>query len=141
MMKGNRILFFSIARIAFMLVIIVATALAVQRSGVAQTAEEVDPFYLNLLDEGRVLYHNGDPAGAVENLTVACFGFLDSPARLLEGYVYLALCHDLLKNDDKVRFYILEIRRLKLEDHMTDSGLPEDVARKYTDVSLKVGRS
>jgi hypothetical protein len=141
MMKGNRIVFFSVARIAFLFVIIGSAGFAIPQPEVTQTAEEVDPFYMNLLDEGRVLYRNGDPAGAVEDLTVACFGFLDSPARLLEGYVYLALCHDQLKNDDKARFCIQEIRRLKLEDHMADSGLPEDVAGKFADLALKVGRS
>lgn len=141
MMKGNRILALSIARIAFLLVFIGSAGFAIPRPELARTAEEVDPFYMNLLDEGRALYRDGDPAGAVEDLTVACFGFLDSPVRLLEGYVYLALCHDQLKNDDKARFYIQEIRRLKLEDHMADSGLPEEVAGKFTNLALKVGRS
>jgi len=141
MMKGNRVLVLSIVRIALILVTIGAAGLAVPRPGAAQIAEEVDPFYLNLLDEGRALYRDGDPVGAVEDLTVACFGFLDSPTRLLEGYVYLALCHDQLKNDDRVRFYIQEIRRLKLEEHLAESGVPEDVAGKYADLALKVGRS
>jgi hypothetical protein len=141
MMKGNRISASSLGRIALVLLVIGATGLAAPRHGAAQTAEEVDPFYLNLLDEGLALYGDGDPAGAVEDLTVACFGFLDSPVRLLEGYVYLALCHDQLKNDDKARFYIQEIRRLRLENHRTASGLPEDVVKKFADLALKSSRS
>ena len=140
-MKGNRTLSSSLARIAFALAVVGFAGLAVPPPGRAQTAEEVDPFYLNLLDEARALSRDGNPAGAVENLTVACFGFLDSSARLLEGYVYLALCHYQLQDNDKAKFYILEIRRLNLEEHMADSGLPEAVARKYADLALKVSRS
>ncbi len=123
------------------LVIILFAILAVPAPAPAQIADAVDPFYLNLLDGARSLYRDGSLAEAVEDLNIASFGFLDSPARLLECYVYLTLCHHELRNSDKVKFYVSEIKRLKLEEHMAASGLPEDLAKKYAEIALKTSRT
>ncbi len=107
----------------------------------AQTADTVDPFYENLLEEGRFLYHNGKPAEVIENLQIAFFGFLDHPNRLLECYVYLTVCYFQQKNYEKARYYALEIKKLKLEDHMAEAKLPEDLAKKYAEISPKLVKS
>lgn len=110
-------------------------------SGAAQKAEDVDPFYLNLLDEALAHYREGQIAEAAEDLTVACFGFLDCPPRLLQGYVYLTLCHHRMRDLKLTRFYVQEIKKLKLEEHWSGSGVPEDVIRQYAEIALKVKRS
>jgi len=107
----------------------------------AQTADTVDPFYENLLEEGRFLYQNGKPAEVIENLQIAFFGFLDHPNRLLECYVYLAVCYFHQKNYEKARYYVLEIKKLKLENHMAEIKLPEDLAKNYAEISVKLVKS
>ena len=118
-----------------------ASGLLLPLPGTAQKAEDIDPFYLNLLDEALAHYREGQVAEAAEDLTVACFGFLDSPPRLLQGYVYLTLCYHRLRDLELTRFYVQEIQRLKLEEHWSASEVPEDVIRQYAEIALKVKRS
>ncbi len=55
------------------------------------TAQAADPFYLNLLRDGKAAQTRGDLETAIWDLEVACFGLLDEPALLAEGLVHLAL--------------------------------------------------
>jgi hypothetical protein len=107
----------------------------------AQTIDSVDPFYENLLEQGRVLYQNSKPAEVIENLEIAFFGFLDHPNRLLECYVYLAVCQFQQKNYEKAKYYVLEIKKLKLESRMAEVKLPEDLTKKYAEISPKLVKS
>jgi len=104
----------------------------------AQAAPQEDPFYKKLLDEGKYFYENKNYAGAIEDFGIAFFGYLGNPPRLLECYVYLAACSFEQKNYDKARYYIEEIRRLKLEDHTKAANLPEDLTKRYQDIVGKL---
>jgi TolA-binding protein len=104
----------------------------------AQTAPQEDPFYKKLYDEGKYFYQNKNYAGAIEDFGIAFFGYLDNQPRLLECYVYLAVCHFELKNYEKTKYYIEEIRRLNLEEHAKAADLPEDLAKKYQEIVGKL---
>ena len=107
----------------------------------SQVTESVDPFYENLLEEGRFFYQEGKTAEVIENLEIAYFGFLDSPPRLAECYIYLTVCHFQQKNLEKAKYYHNEIKRLKLEQQMAAAKLPENLAKKYAEVAAKLGKS
>jgi tetratricopeptide (TPR) repeat protein len=103
-----------------------------------QTAPQEDPFYKKLYDEGKYFYQNKNYAGAIEDFGIAFFGYLDNPPRLLECYVYLAVCHFEQKNYEKAKSYVEEIRRLKLEEHTKAANLPEDLAKRYQEIVGKL---
>jgi tetratricopeptide (TPR) repeat protein len=106
----------------------------------AQTTPQEDPFYKKLYDEGKYFYQNKNYAGAIEDFEVAFFGYLDNQPRLLECYVYLAVCHFELKDYEKTKYYVEEIRRLNLEDHLKAANLPEDLAKRYREIVGKLSR-
>ena len=135
-MRGNELKSLSVVLAGLLLLGLIAPSILA-----AQTADTVDPFYENLLEEGRILFQNGKPAEVIENLQIAFFGFLDHPNRLLECYVYLAVCHFQQKNYEKARYYVLEIKKLKLEDHMAEVKFPEVLAKKYAEISPKLIKS
>lgn len=54
-------------------------------------SQAADPFYLNLLRDGKAAHARGELEDAIWNLRVACFGMLDEPALLAEGLVALSL--------------------------------------------------
>ena len=107
----------------------------------AQATEAVDPFYENLLEEGKFFFQEGKTAEVIENLEIAFFGFLDSPPKLAECYIYLAVCHFQQKNLEKARYYQSEIKRLKLDQQTAALKLPEVLAKKYAEVAAKLGKS
>ena len=107
----------------------------------SQVTESVDPFYENLLEEGRFFYQEGKTAEVIENLEIAYFGFLDSPPRLAECYIYLTVCHFQQKNLEKARHYLSEIKRLKLDQQTASLKLPENLAKKYAEAAAKLDKS
>ncbi len=129
----------SVCLLGVFLAFLLATASLLPLS--AQVAESVDPFYENLLEEGRFFYQEGKTAEAIENLEIAFFGFLDSPARLAECYIYLTVCHFQQKNIEKARYYLSEIKRLKLDQQTAALKLPENLAKKYAETAAKLGKS
>lgn len=104
----------------------------------AQASEQEDPFYRKLYDEGKYFYENKNYAGAIEDFEVAFFGYLDNLPRLLECYVYLTVCHFQLKNYEKAKSYVDEIRRLKLEKYIKEANLPGDLVKKYEEIVTKI---
>jgi hypothetical protein len=126
---------------SFFSLLAVLLAFASHHPLASQVTESVDPFYENLLEEGRFFYQEGKTAEVIENLEVAYFGFLDSPARLAECYIYLTVCHFQQKNLEKAKYYHNEIKRLKLEQQMAAAKLPDNLAKKYAEVAAKLGKS
>jgi len=100
----------------------------------AQAAEEVNPFYLKLFEEGKFEFQSGNLPAAVKDFEIAFIGFLDSPARLLECYVYLTVLHCDLKNVDKSKFYFHEIKKLKLQTYLTAISPPSPLMKKFSDL-------
>lgn len=100
----------------------------------AQAVEEVNPFYLNLFEEGKFEFQSGNLPAAVKDFEIASIGFLDSPARLLECYVYLTVVHNDLKNADKSKFYFNEIKKLKLQTYLTAISPPSPLMKKFSDL-------
>jgi len=66
-------------------------AVSLAGPGLTAPAEAVDPFYENLLTEGRLAFARGDHAGASKRFRIACFGLLDEPIRLADCRTRLAL--------------------------------------------------
>jgi len=102
--------------------------------------EEVDPFYLKLSEDGKYFFQNGEYEGAVKNFEVAFFGFIDNPQKRLECYVYLTVAHFKLKNAEKAKYYLDEIRRLKLQEHLASAHLPTDLLDEYTEITSRFSR-
>jgi tetratricopeptide (TPR) repeat protein len=141
MRLNNRVCSFtSSSRITQSLLITLALALALSSLPLAAQDPQIDPFYLNRLEEGKSLYLAADYAGSLESLKVASFGFLDLPEKLLECYIYLLLDYHALKNEERVVFYRQEIRRLKLEDKLPSLDLPPAVRTRYNEINAALAR-
>jgi tetratricopeptide (TPR) repeat protein len=106
----------------------------------AQVPEQVDPFYKKLFEDGKYFYQSGDYAGAASNFGVAFFGFVGNPPQLLECYIYLEVCFAQLKNAEKAKYYYDEIKRLRLQSHLKNLKLPEDLEVKYLEVNAAFAR-
>ena len=105
-----------------------------------QVTEQEDPFYKKLYNEGKYFYENKNFAGAIQDFEIASFGYVDNLPRLLECYVYLAICQFQQKNYEKTKFWIDEIKRLKLEDQLKTVKLPEDLAKKFQEIVSKLNK-
>jgi tetratricopeptide (TPR) repeat protein len=106
----------------------------------AQSRNQVDPFYLKLFEDGKYFYRNADYPEAIENFEIAFFGLLDSPAKLLECCIYLAVCHNLVKNTEKAKYYRDEIARLNLQGHLKTNDLPKELADTYLELDSYFAR-
>ena len=106
----------------------------------AQTTEQVDPFYLDLLRDGKYFYENGDYDGAIENFKVAFFGFLENPPKLTECFLYLTVCYYLIKDTEQAKYYYDEIKRLKLEEHLEGINPPQSLLDKYHEIDAYFSR-
>jgi len=108
--------------------------------GFSQVAEQVDPFYTKQLEEGKFLYQSGKFAEAAQCFEIAAFGFLDSPASLLESYLYLEACHFQTKNVDKAKYYADAMKRLKLEAQIASLNLPAPLTDKHREIAAYFSR-
>lgn len=106
----------------------------------AQSRNQVDPFYLKLFEDGKYFYQNADYPKAIENFEIAFFGLLDSPAKLLECYIHLAVCHNLVKNTEKAKYYRDEITRLNLQGYLKTIDLPKELADRYLELDSYFAR-
>ncbi len=114
--------------------------LAAPRALCAQVPEQIDPFYKNLLEEGKSLYQKGDLEGSAKCLEIAFFGYLDYPAQVLECNVYLLIDHYGLKNEERAGYYRREIRRLNLESQFSKLALPPAVKARYDEINAAFAR-
>ena len=109
---------------------------AAQENPVAK-ADAVDPFYRNLYEDGKDAFERGALQEAVEDFEIASFGYLDDPPRMLECYIYLAVGLFDLKDFDKCKAALEEIRRLDLETHMATAGPSESLLKRFREVQGK----
>lgn len=106
----------------------------------AQTSEQIDPFYQKLFEEGKYFYNNADYSMAIENFEIAFFGFLDNEPKLLECYIYLIVCHYQVKNSEKSRYFLNEIKKLNLQEYLKNIKPPKDLLDKYYEVASYFSR-
>lgn len=67
-----------------------------------------DPFYHELLKEGKQAFSIGNYKEAIEDFKIAAFGFIDNRAKLTECYVYLVICFFNLIKRRKLHFVLLD---------------------------------
>ena len=106
----------------------------------AQSSDQVDPFYLDLLRDGKYFYENGAYDEAIENFKVAFFGFLENPPKLTECYLYLTVCYYLIKDTEQAKYYYDEIKRLNLEEHLEGINPPQPLLDKYHEIDAYFSR-
>jgi tetratricopeptide (TPR) repeat protein len=99
--------------------------------------EEVDPFYLKLSKEGKYFFQNGKYDEAIKSFEIAFFGFIDNPRMILDCYVHLAVAHFKLKNVEKAKYYLEEINRQELWEHLAAAQLPKELLDEYTEISSR----
>jgi tetratricopeptide (TPR) repeat protein len=93
-----------------------------------------DPFYVDLLYQGRLAYERKDYASAAEDLRVACFGFLEEPELLAEGLTRLALAQAGLGDQSGFRESFRRI--LEVEQRFSaysNAGLPDQIRSSFED--------
>jgi len=93
---------FEITRSLMLIVLILLTCIGVPAE------QEVDSFYLNLLDKGEQCFLDGDYEGAVKNLKIAYFGIRAKDEIKAKACVYLGLSHYYLKQTGEGRKYLQE---------------------------------
>jgi tetratricopeptide (TPR) repeat protein len=108
---------------------------------IAQETEQVDPFYRKLYEEGKYFYENKKLAEAIADFEIAFFGYLDNLPQLLECYIYLTDCHFQIKNYERAKYYIDEIKKLKLEEYINETTLTEELKKKYQEIIVKFSKT
>lgn len=99
-----------------------------------------DPFYYELLREGKFAFNSGNYKEAIEDLRIAAFGFIDNRAKLTECYVYLVICFFNLKDIESARFYDNEIKSLGGSEALKEANLPKEVEAKFLEISHYLAR-
>lgn len=119
-----------------LILILIASTLSISSFGLAlaPTSDQVDPFYLDLLRDGKYFYENGAYDEAIENFKIAFFGFLENPPKLVECYLYLTVCYYKIKDGEQAKYYYDEIKRLNLEEHIESLNLPQSLLDKYYEI-------
>ena len=100
-----------------------------------QESGEIDPFYHKLMEDGKYMFSQGNYTGAVENLTIAAFGFLDQPAYLFECYGYLMISHYESGERDKAKEYFDKIKLFGLENNLQNTSPSAEMVVKYYNIS------
>lgn len=105
----------------------------------SQTPTE-DPFYYELLKEGKIAFNIGNYKKAIDDLKIAAFGFIDNRARLAECYVYITICFYNLKDFESARSYNNEVKSLGGSEVLKEANLPEEVEAKFLEISHYLSR-
>ena len=127
---------------AFITLILIVPIITISSSSLAQaqTSNQVDPFYLDLLRDGKYFYENGDYDEAIESFKIAFFGFLENPPKLTECYLYLTVCYYLIKETEQAKYYYNEIKRLNFEEHFEGINPPQALLDKYHEIDAYFSR-
>jgi len=101
--------------------------------GSAGRAQDVDPFYMNLLEKGEKCFFNRDYNGAIKNLKIAYFGIQNQDELKARACVYLGLSHYYLKNSAEGAKYLQEAEEILGEEGINslsiDQGVKLDLIR------------
>lgn len=101
-------------------------------TAIAVPARAVDPFYDNLLAEGRLDFARGDFNEASRLFRIACFGMLDEPDRLADCRVRLALSEAELGRREEFEETFRRILDLERRfDAYTRAEIPAEVRSEF----------
>ncbi|MGB4705332.1 MAG: hypothetical protein WBI18_09720 [Candidatus Saccharicenans sp.] len=100
-------------------------------------SKKIDPFYLNLYEEGIEAFNRGNFEEAFECLKIAAFGLLDEPDLLGAAFVYLTLSAYNLKKTEQVEHYLKEISRFRLGPRISGSSLPREIKEQFARIQSK----
>lgn len=79
-------------------------------SGSNLKAQETDPFYLNLLNQGEKSFSVGNYKQAVKELEIAAFGLLEENLLRAKAYIYLGLSYYNLRDLGKSKEYLIKAK-------------------------------
>lgn len=102
--------------------------------------DQVDPFYLRLLEEGKMLFAQNKLAEAVKNLEIAAFGLIEERPRLLEAYVYLVISHYRLRHLSRAAHFASEIERLNLKAEFGRIDLSAELYNQFLEMESLLWR-
>jgi tetratricopeptide (TPR) repeat protein len=91
-------------------------------------AQDVDPFYIRLLQKGESSLLAGNYKVAVSQLTTSLFGLYTDKILEAKAQIYLSLCHYYMKDVDQSRDYLSQAIDLVGEKGIAALGLTEKVA-------------
>lgn len=89
--------------------------------------QQVDPFYLNLLDKGEESFLAGNYKDAVKELEIAAFGLPGEEKLRAKAYVYLSLSYYYLKETDRSERYLKDAADLIDEQEFHRLEIAESV--------------
>jgi tetratricopeptide (TPR) repeat protein len=104
-------------------------------SSITPYAQEIDPFYLNLLKKGEQSFLSGDFKDAIKDLEVAYFGIHSNKKIKAKVCVYLSLSYFYSINSDQGRKYLSETEALLGEDGFHSLDIEEDVLYDFIQLS------
>jgi len=74
-------------------------------------SQEIDPFYLNLLNQGEKSFSAGNYKQAIKELEIAAFGLLEENLLRAKAYVYLGLSYYNLRDLAKSKKYLIKAKK------------------------------
>jgi len=105
--------------------------LMVLLSGLVSAAQEVDPFYLNLLAKGEKSFLNGDHKEAVKNLEIAYFGIRAKGEIKAKACVYLGISYYYLKNSAEGTKYLQEAKEILGEEGISTLDIDQSTKLEF----------
>lgn len=118
--------------------IALSLALVVLGSTAVAPARAADPFYDELLTEGRLAFGRGDYQAAAKRYRIACFGLLEEPESLAECRVRLALAEARLGRRAEFEGAFRQI--LEIERRFgayTAAPMPDDVRAAFEEQAAR----
>jgi tetratricopeptide (TPR) repeat protein len=104
-------------------------------TGAIVYGQEIDPFYLNLLEKGEKSLLEGNYSKAIEELEIAVFGLSKEKRLEAKAYVYISLSYYYLNNLEQSKVYLKEAQKLVEANELQDLDLHESV---WTDLESLV---
>ncbi len=99
--------------------------LAIKIDLFAQGSQQIDPFYLNLLEKAQKTFLSKNYTEAIRQLEIAAFGLAGEKVLKVKAYVYLSLSHYYLRNMKESEKYLKEAADLVGEKEFENLQIAE----------------
>ena len=101
-------------------------------SPVIHPSQEIDPFYIQLLNKAERFFLEGDHQKAIEQLEIAAFGLLNNKILQAKANIYLSLAHYHLRHTEKSEAYARQVVDNLTQQELERIDIPDQSLQEFT---------